>query len=226
MPVVLPTSVVIVNVHGIGAPNRPLDPGEDVAWVSVAQFEQVLDAAVGRNDVRLTFDDGNASDVEVALPRLLERGLRAEFYIAAGLLGEPGRLDKDGVRELCRAGMPVGSHGWAHRDWRRLTAEQEHEEFVEAPRMLGELTGTPVSRASIPFGSYDRHVLRRLRQAAVSRAYTSDGGRTRESNWLQARNSLRNTLDAEWVRRVVLGTPSLPLRARQLAARTVKRTRG
>jgi hypothetical protein len=35
--------------------------------VSVAQFEQVLDAVAERSDVRISFDDGNASDVEVAL---------------------------------------------------------------------------------------------------------------------------------------------------------------
>lgn len=222
----LPTSVVVVNVHGVGRPARRLDPGEDAAWVSIAQLEMVLDAAVGRPDVRLTFDDGNASDVELALPRLLERGLIAEFFVAAGLLGEPARLDGDGVRELSRAGMRVGSHGWAHRDWRRLTPAEVREEFVDAPRVLAELTGVPIVRHSIPFGSYDRHVLRRLRQVRADRAYTSDGGRARDGRWLQARNSLRNTLDAEWVRRVMLGAPSLPAHARQLAARTVKRVRG
>jgi peptidoglycan/xylan/chitin deacetylase (PgdA/CDA1 family) len=222
----LPTSVVILTVHGIGTPVRTLEPGEDAAWVSISQFDMMLDAAVGRNDVRITFDDGNASDVEIALPRLLERGLAAQFFIAVGLLGEPGRLDKDGVRELLRAGMSIGSHGWAHRDWRRLAPEQMDEELVDAPRVLEEIIGKPVSRVSIPYGSYDRHVLRRLRQAKVSRAYTSDSGRTRDGHWLQARNSLRCDLDAGWVRRVVHGAPSLPLRARHIAARTVKRIRG
>jgi peptidoglycan/xylan/chitin deacetylase (PgdA/CDA1 family) len=222
----LPASVVIVNVHGVGAPTRALDPGEDVAWVSVAQLELVLDAAIGRPDVRLTFDDGNVSDVEIALPRLLERGLTAEFFIAAGLLGDPGRLDKDGVRELRAAGMPVGSHGWAHRDWRRLTPEQAHQEFVEAPRLLAELSGAPVRRHSIPFGSYDRQVLSRLRGVGATRAYTSDGGRTRDGGWLQARNSLRDTLDAGWIERVMLRPPSVPRRARRIAATTVKRVRG
>ncbi len=223
---VLATSVVNLTVHGIGTPGRELEPDEDVVWVSIAQFEEVLDAAVGRPDVRITFDDGNASDVEIALPRLLRRGLKAQFFVPAGLLGEPGRLDKDGVRELCRAGMSIGSHGWAHRDWRRLAPEQVDEELVEASRLLNEITGEPVSRVSIPFGSYDRHVLRRLRQARVSRAYTSDGGRARQGTWLQARNSLRHDVDAEWIRRVVHGVPSLPLRARHVAARTVKRIRG
>ena len=58
---------------------RPLEPDEDKTWVTVEQFEQVLDAAVGRPDVRITFDDGNASDVEIALPRLVDRGLTGEF---------------------------------------------------------------------------------------------------------------------------------------------------
>jgi peptidoglycan/xylan/chitin deacetylase (PgdA/CDA1 family) len=218
----LPTSVVIVNVHGVGTPVRALDPGEDVAWITVEQLDMVLDAAIGRPDVRLTFDDGNASDVEIALPRLLERKLTAEFFIAAGLLGNRGRLDRDGVRELVKAGMPVSSHGWAHRDWRTLTPSQITEEFVEAPRFLGELTGSPVTRHSIPFGSYDRKVLGHLRQVKASVAYTSDTGRARPTGWLQARNSLRNTLDEQWIQRVMLGKPSLQQRARRLAATTVK----
>ena len=68
-------SVVNLTVHGIGPTDRPLEPDEDKTWVTVEQFEQVLDTAVGRPDVRITFDDGNASDVRIALPRLVERGL-------------------------------------------------------------------------------------------------------------------------------------------------------
>ncbi len=39
--------------------------------------------------------------------------------------------------------------------------------------------GEPVSSVAIPFGSYDRRVLRRLRGAGLRRVYTSDGGRAR-----------------------------------------------
>src|SRR5207342_3607508 len=102
-------------------------------------FDQVLDAVVGRPDVQLTFDDGNASDVEIALPSLLERGLSAEFFVLAGLLGEPGRLAADDVRELHGAGMRVGSHGWAHRDWRRIDPSLHAREFSDARQVLAEL---------------------------------------------------------------------------------------
>src|SRR5882757_21697 len=183
-------SVVNLTVHGIGPTERPLEPDEDKTWVTVEQFEQVLDAAVGRSDVRITFDDGNASDVRIALPRLVERGLKADFFVLAGLLGQPGRLDRSGLHDLMRTGMRIGSHGWAHRDWRRLTDEQAREEIVQANKVLTELIGEPVTEVAVPFGSYDRHVLRRLRRAGVRRVYTSDGGRATAGSWLQPRNSL------------------------------------
>lgn len=219
-------SIVNLTVHGIGATTRELDPGEDATWVSVEQFEQVLDAVVGRPDVRISFDDGNASDLDIALPRLLERGLTAEFFLLAGQLGEPGRIDAAGVRDLVGAGMAIGSHGWAHCDWRRLDDRTAQQEIHDAPRMLTEVASRPVSRVAIPFGSYDRHVLRRLRQANMARVYTSDGGRARPGSWLQARNSLHHDLDARWVHQVLDGEPAVRARARGLAARTIKRVRG
>jgi peptidoglycan/xylan/chitin deacetylase (PgdA/CDA1 family) len=219
-------SIVNLTVHGIGPVDRDLAPDEDSTWVSVEQFEQVLDAVVGCPDVRLTFDDGNASDREIALPRLLERGLTAEFFVLAGLLGEPGRLRVEDVRELMACGMAIGSHGWAHRDWRRMDVRQWIEEITEANQVIGEATGQRVSRVAIPFGSYDRHVLRRLRRAGLARVYTSDGGRAEPHWWLQPRTSLRRDLDGTWIAGVLNGPPTVPARARKLAARTIKRLRG
>ncbi|MFD0582131.1 polysaccharide deacetylase family protein [Dactylosporangium darangshiense] len=194
--------------------------------MSVEQFERVLDAAVGRQDVRITFDDGNASDVEIGLPRLVERGLTAQFFVLAGEFGKPGRVDIDGVKALHAAGMSVGSHGWAHRDWRRITEEQAQEEIGDANRVIGEVTGTPVTAVAVPFGSYDRIVLGRLRKAGVRRVYTSDGGRAQDDQWLQARNSIRHDLDANWIEDVLNGRGSPKIIARQFAARNVKRLRG
>ena len=83
-----------------------------------------------------------------------------------------------------------------------------------------------MSRVAIPFGSYDRHVLRWLRAVGVTRAYTSDGGRARPDAWLQARTSLRHDMDAAWIARVLVPNPSLARRAQDSAARAVKRLRG
>ncbi len=223
---------VNVNVHGVGPlPSRPLDDGEDQVWISVEQLEGLLDAAVGRRDVTITFDDGNRSDLELGLPRLLERGLKARFYVCAGLLGEPGRLDEADVRELLRAGMVIGSHGWAHRDWRSLDwgprgATAVEEEMVRARQRLGRLTGTEVTEVAVPFGSYDRHVVRALRRTGVTRMYTSDGGWARSGAWLQARTSIRADDGADFPSRVMADRPGLRRRARGRAAQLAKRLRG
>ena len=222
---------VNVNVHGIGTATRPMeDDHEHEVWVSVDQFERILDAAVGRPEVTITFDDGNASDLEIALPRLRERGLTARFYVLAGLLGEPGRLDDAGVLELQGAGMVIGSHGWRHRDWRTLdwgpggTLEVE-EELVRARQRLSRLTGTDVSEVAVPFGSYDRHVLRILKRTGVTRVYTSDGGWARPGSWLQARSSVNAEDGPDWMKRV-LERPGPARRVRGRVVGTVKRWRG
>jgi len=220
-----------VTVHGIGQPARRLDDGEDQIWISVEQFEALLDAAVGRPDVTVTFDDGNLSDLEIGLPRLMDRGLKARFYIPAGLLGEPGRLDAWGVRELHRAGMVIGSHGWAHRDWRSLDwgpggATEVEEEMVQARRHLEQLTGSDVTEVAVPFGSYDRHVVRSLRRTGVTRMYTSDGGWARTGAWLQARTSIRADDGPDWPQRVMVDRPGLGRRSRDRIAAVAKRFRG
>ena len=220
--------MVAVNLalHGIGRPARALDPGEDERWVTVEQFEQVLDAVGERSDVHLTFDDGNESDVEIALPRLVERGSTAEFFPFAGRLGQRGYLDRTGLRELARAGMEIGSHGWEPRDWRRLDERHAHRELEDAPRLLGDLCGQPVCRFSLPFGKYDRRVLARLRQAGATRVYTSDGGTARDDGWLQARTELGHDIDEDRLETLLtrVATP-MYRRAGHWAGRLVRRRR-
>jgi hypothetical protein len=148
--------VVILSAHGIGPAPRMLDPGEDRKKTSIEQFEP------GLEDVRLTFDDGNACDAEKGLHRPSERELSAEFFVLAGLLAEPRRLDAADPRHLHEAGMRSGSHRWAHRHWRRIDTSLHSEEFRDSRRVLGVLTGGSVSRVAIPIGSNDRHMMHYL----------------------------------------------------------------
>ncbi|WP_028652934.1 polysaccharide deacetylase family protein [Nocardioides halotolerans] len=219
-----------VNVHGVGVPTRPLEEGEDEVWVSVEQLEGLLDAAVGRPEVVITFDDGNISDLEIGLPMLLERGLTARFYPCAGLMGEPGRLDESDIRELHAAGMVIGSHGWRHRDWRTLGRDPvgapAAEELVRARQTLERVIGAEVTEVAVPFGSYDRHVVSALRRTGASRVYTSDGGWARPGAWLQARTSIRADHGGDFPSRVMSHRPGPRRRLRGRAAQLAKRLRG
>jgi peptidoglycan/xylan/chitin deacetylase (PgdA/CDA1 family) len=180
-----------LTFHGVGEPERCLDPGEAPYWLGRRQFESTLDSVIGRGDVRITFDDGNDSDLEYALPALRNRGLTATFFLVAGRLGAPGFLDRRGVRELAAEGMAIGCHGMSHRSWRRLEDDAMWEELVDARRLLEQVVERPVTEAACPFGFYDRRVLRSLRRCGYRRIYTSDRGTARSDDWMQARNSVR-----------------------------------
>ena len=70
-----------ISFHGIGTPEGPeREPDEHRYWVTESAFLRVLDLCASVPNVRLSFDDGNASDAAIALPALLERGLSADFF--------------------------------------------------------------------------------------------------------------------------------------------------
>lgn len=191
--------------HGIGVPGRSLDPGEDDYWVSHEAFLRVLDEVATWPGVRLTFDDGNRSDVERALPALQQRGLDATFFVLAGRLDEAGSLSAEDVRSLRDAGMRVGTHGMHHVPWRRLDAGTAARELHEARGVLAEVVGLPVAEAACPFGEYDRRALALLRREGYAAVFTSDRRVASPNGWLQPRYTARRQDTAESLRREVLG---------------------
>jgi peptidoglycan/xylan/chitin deacetylase (PgdA/CDA1 family) len=179
--------------HGIGAPERELEPREEHYWVTEEQFGELLDVAGSEPRMRMTFDDGNASDAEIALPALRRAGLTASFFVVAERIGKPGSLTADQLRELVQAGMTIGNHGLRHRSWRSLDERGFEEELVEARAVIAEAAGRPVDEASCPFGEYDRRVLAALRERGFRRVYTVDEAPAQPDAWLQARYTIRST---------------------------------
>jgi peptidoglycan/xylan/chitin deacetylase (PgdA/CDA1 family) len=218
------SAVVITGLcfHGIGEPTPGLEPEWYDYFVSAELFLAVLDEAAGWPGISFTFDDGYASDVEVALPALRERGLTATFFPVAGKLGQPGYVDAAGVRALSAAGMSVGSHGMWHRSWRDLDAQAEQEELVAARSLIESAAQAPVRAAACPFGSYDRRVLGALHQHGYEQAFTSDRRRARAGAWLQPRYSILRSDMLGSVRENILAPRPVAERVRCAAAARVK----
>ena len=174
--------------------------------------------------VRLSFDDGNASDVEIGLPGLLERGLTATFFPLAGRLDTPAASAAD-LTALPGQGMTVGTHGMWHVPWRGLPPAERDAELVEARERLAKVAGRPVDEAALPLGRYDRRLLADLRGLGYTRVYTSDRRHAAEGAWLQPRFSVTGGDTPESLRATVLRAPSLPRRAALPAVGPVKRLR-
>lgn len=197
----------VIILHGIGTPQRALEPGEDVFWLSRDRFTHALDliTEMGPTAPLITFDDGNASDIEIALPELQARNLTATFFLLAGRLDTPGSLARSDVSTLAQAGHKIGLHGHAHVDWRQLDAEGRQKEFVTARATLSELAGAPVETAAAPFGLYNRQTLRDLRDLGFSTLYTSDRGLTRMDAFVRPRNCLEGAMNEEMLRETLRG---------------------
>lgn len=219
-------TITVLAFHGIGEPQRELEPGEAPLWIEPDRFASILDiAGAHRQVVDLTFDDGNLSDIEFGVPGLLERGLAGHFHVIAGRLDQPGSLGREHLAQLRSAGMAIGSHGMRHLPWRDMEAAQLREELVDARRELEDAAEQPITEVACPQGSYDRTVLRALRRCGYQRVYTSDGGRTKAGSWLQARHSISTADDPADIERLIRQGEGVLGTGVRLAKRTVKRWR-
>jgi peptidoglycan/xylan/chitin deacetylase (PgdA/CDA1 family) len=203
-----PREIFILNLHGIGTPRQELPASENNVWITESQFEMLLDSVKDRVDVELTFDDSNESDFTIALPALRRRAMRAQFFVVAGRVGQPGYLSQSQLAQLIAAGMKIGSHGMSHRPWTGLDDIELNEELVEARERLEQFTGVTIDRAACPFGSYNRRVLQQLRSAGFKCVYTSDGGTAQPDSFLQPRTSVSRNVDQESLTTLLSARPS------------------
>lgn len=185
-----------LNYHGLGEPARAIDAAERAYWLSVATFRDTLDFLTAKKasgiEFGITFDDGNASDYELAMPLLAERGLTARFFVLAGRIGQPGSLSAPQIREMAAAGMTIGSHGRDHIDWRRAPDEALKCELHDARETLQDVLGERIDSLAVPFGLFDRRVVAEARKAGYRQIFTSSGGFANSALGLIPRNCVQN----------------------------------
>ena len=212
--------------HGIGTPKRELEPDEAAYWISEDQFQLVLDLIVSSpnvQDIRISFDDSNTSDIEIGLPELKARGLVADFFVLTGRIGQAGSLSADDIQTLQSNGMTIGSHGIGHRNWSTLSASDLNHELTGSREALEQICGTPVTTAGIPFGGYNAAVLKALRQTGYTCAFSSDCGTMDSSAFLRPRASVQGKMHKEDFQKLLTGQLPLKRRLRRFVGMTRKR---
>ena len=212
--------------HGIGTAARTLEPGEARYWISKDQFTEMLDQICTLPDpdrIRISFDDGNLSDLEVGLTLLLERGLKADFFVLTGRIGMPGSLDTSDILALRAAGMGIGSHGIDHLKWNTLPPDALRRELQYSRRVLESLCKQQVVSAAIPFGAYSANVLNALRISGYTTVYSSDGGQMNPNAFLQPRSSVMADMTPSDIQAILVAKMSLRRRIRRSLGMARKR---
>jgi peptidoglycan/xylan/chitin deacetylase (PgdA/CDA1 family) len=154
---------------------RPDDFARQLDWLldngrhAVRIDGPAMDAgpAVGGHAVAITFDDGDVSNIEVALPLLRERGMAAEFFITSDFIDQPGMLAAADVRALAEAGMGIGAHGRSHAFLEDLDDEALDAELHDSRACLSAIIGRDVDALALPGGRGGE----RERSAALAHGY-------------------------------------------------------
>jgi peptidoglycan/xylan/chitin deacetylase (PgdA/CDA1 family) len=150
-----------------------------------ARFEAHLDALaatglaaglVGADPpppLALTFDDGGSSCLAIA-DCLEARGWRGHFFVVTGLVGTPGFVDMDDVRELARRGHEVGSHSHSHPMLSSLGPAEIEREWRQSRDILAEALGHPPATAAVPGGFVSPAVIAGAERAGYEVLMTSE----------------------------------------------------
>jgi peptidoglycan/xylan/chitin deacetylase (PgdA/CDA1 family) len=191
-----------LTFHGLGATPASVRDEARRFWLPVDILERTLALAPRLEasngiEIRFTFDDGNVSDHDLALPLLLAHRRAASFFVCAGRIGQPGHLSPAQLRALVHSGMVVGCHGYDHLNWREVDDRQLIHELRDARRQIAVAAGAAVDIASAPFGAIDQRVVRAVAAAGYKALFASSGGFATADSGLIPRNTLRAGFEPE-----------------------------
>ncbi len=95
------TALLLALVLAAGAPGKAMPTATATARPAQATI------------VTLTFDDGDADNFAAA-ELLRQQGLHATFFIPSGLVGTPGYMTWDELKQLQQDGNEIGGHSLDH----------------------------------------------------------------------------------------------------------------
>ena len=146
------------------------------------------------------------------------------LVVRAALTDQPITLaDHQDLVSHHAAGAVVGFVGMIRdHDNGRQVRQLEYSAHPSAADVLAEVAGRPMRTAAIPFGNYDRSVLRALRGLGYKRLYTSDAGLVVPGAWRVPRTSARPGSGAAWVNDVLARAQQPHTQLRNRAVRVLK----
>ncbi|GAA0558314.1 polysaccharide deacetylase family protein [Rhizomicrobium electricum] len=197
---------VCLMLHGIGPAPERVELDERPYWISEAAFACVL-AETKAHGACLTFDDGNDTDARIVLPKLVEAGLTAAFFIPSDRIGTPGYVTEHDILELHQAGMEIGSHGCAHLNWLHAGDAEIANDVTRSIERLAGIIKAPVRSVAIPYGHCDRRVLAVLRRLGIGRVYSSFRGPSIEGAWLVRRDCITADMGTREISALMIRKP-------------------
>ena len=185
---------------------------------ALAQTQKGPSAATSRSVV-ITFDDGFAGNYRYAFPMLQQYGFTATFFVVSNKIGDPNMLQWHELDEMARHGMTIGSHTANHCLLSTLDETRTKFELADSKREIEQRLGRPVHYLSLPGGDSNRWYPRLAEECGYrggcsSRLGLNDANTDR---WFWRRITVKRTMGAESLQRLVAGDPQTWAKARAWA---------
>ena len=163
------------------------------AGFETVTLREVLDAQDGHaklphKAIVLTFDDGYVDAATEVLPRLLQRGQKATFFIISGFCAVDASarvtqwhkqfLTWPEVRALRDAGMEIGSHTVSHRKLSPLKRDDLRNEVTQSRAALERYLGMRIELFAYPYNDQSKWVRRAVEKAGYRGAVVGARGNT------------------------------------------------
>lgn len=180
------------------------------------------------SSVGITFDDGHVSNFEVAVPILADLQGSADFFVNPSTVGTPDHVSWSALADMADTGMSIQSHGYTHRYFDELSAEEIRNELISSKSAIEDRVGAPVTLFAPPGGRIDRRVHEAARACGYQGVCTSQPGKFRASSWVVPRMAVLAASPLAKVEDWMLGRePSMAIaQTRYWAAYALKRTLG
>jgi peptidoglycan/xylan/chitin deacetylase (PgdA/CDA1 family) len=157
--------------------------------------------------VVITFDDGRASDYQIAFSLLSAAQMTAEFFINPASVGTEGFLTWTQVIEMRRAGMSFQSHGYEHIDLARLSSREIENQLTISKWILEDKLGGSIDSLSVPYGHLSAEVVRVALRTGYKRICNSRNWPARPASLVVNRVALYSGTTADKFERLLTGNP-------------------
>jgi peptidoglycan/xylan/chitin deacetylase (PgdA/CDA1 family) len=172
---VLPVAPSVAKFRGHVAYHE-IHPTRADSWytVTLTSFRQQMRMVAQVGGIHVTFDDGTYPAYHYAAEILADFGIRATFFVCAGLIGSPKFMEWDHVRQLADEGHDIQCHGWRHRLLTHCNTRELQEELIGSRLTIENKIGREITAISMPGGRVNSYVLAQCAQAGYTTVYSSD----------------------------------------------------
>ena len=164
-----------------------------------------------KKSLLITFDDGHISNYHIALPLLIEYGLKATFFITTDWIGKTDYLNKSEIVEMANHGMSVQSHAKTHNFLDQMPKQDIHTELYSSKCKIEDIIGREVSSLSIPGGRFNELVIECAKDVGYKAIFTSISFQLKHESdiWFVGRTGMRCPFDRSSFNKLLASSPSL-----------------